>query len=168
VVVHPGYYAESNIDVENLGLRDYAEYDRALSDIFEEYSEQDKDIYVLSRKNELEYTREFLGDRSDQVEGYIETSRLSGLPNSLYEADYSEIFAPAYSDIDIEIWGELNGLCYSQFRESAEDIATQVHKEVSFSEGRTFPKEELTRTDNVIHWKDEEPDIDQKIVAGTY
>jgi len=162
VILHPGFYPESDAAMRgDFGLRDYAEYDRTLSTVLEE--SDNKEVCALYRSGELERTKDFLGERSEYIDSYIETCRISGLPTNSDLEEYSQLFQSTDQNPYIEICGELNGLCASQFRDSIKSIATEIDDKVKFETRELFPEVKLERTRGIIHPEGDPPIIGRRI-----
>lgn len=158
LIGHPAFYLHTGEELpDDIGIRDYAEYDRSLAERLEEAAEQQIDVYVFYPRNKKDFVKDFLGENSEVIDNYIETSSRSGYPIKQAENEYAEIFKGRDSDSVFEVWAEFNGLCAEQLFESAKDIEANYPEEIEIKEGEMFPEYELERSANILYKRGKKP-----------
>ncbi|EGQ43844.1 MAG: hypothetical protein J07AB43_05100 [Candidatus Nanosalina sp. J07AB43] len=159
IVVHPGCYLQDNQSFpEELSMRDYAEYDRDLSRMFEEL-EENTEIYVLYPGRQEGRTREFMDIESRAIEemNFIPSSLQSGRPLAGEEERYARIFKGLNDHSVVRILGEYEGLCKQNVEELARAIEEDYPADFDVESDVSFPSRSLDRAEGVLYWKDEEP-----------
>lgn len=158
--VHPGFCIENDsyTAVQDLTPEDYSQYTQEFHRGLEESFSKDKHVNVVYRSGELQEASSYLGDKSCQVDNFIESSYGSGFITSL---DGQISFADALKRLNdegrVEIMGEMNGLCVRQFRDLLEEVERNVENDFEVVTGNLFPERPVSRTQGTLHWEDEVP-----------
>lgn len=160
VAVHPGFCmnGENYTSVDNLRPEDYLRHTietlRDLGDAVEEGVPVD----VVYRSTMEDEAFQYLGDIAEEVDSFYESSYGSGfITTESGREGLAETFSKVEDGGKLSLYGEVNGLCFSQFQDLAREVEKTLDKDVEIVEERPFPDERLDRTQGVLHWEDDVP-----------
>lgn len=160
VTVHPGFCinGQNYTSVDNLRPEDYLRHTietlRDLGDALDEGTPVD----VVYRTNMEDEAFQYLGEIAEEVDSFYESSYGSGfITTESGKQGLAETFSKVEDGGRLSLYGEVNGLCFSQFQDLAEEVERTLNKNVEIVEERPFPEDRLDRTQGVLHWEDDVP-----------
>lgn len=160
VTVHPGFCLtnEKYTSADNLRREDYLRHTIELHRDIQQAHSNEVPVDVVYRNQSGEEALDYLGDHAEAVENYIQSSHGTGF---ITEEQGQQSLAETLNKVEdggkIGLYGEINGLCYTQFEDLMRELNKNLEKEVNVTTERPFPEDPLDRTQGVIHWEDEIP-----------
>lgn len=158
--VHPGFCIndESYTSVEGLDITDYRDYSLEFHRGLEESFSSGVPVNVVYRDSRSDEAALYLDGKEDEVENFVESSYGSGFVTS--ERGGRQL-AEALNQIEdggqLQINGEINGLCVNQFEDMIQEVEEGLEKDLDITLGKVFPERPVDRTQGMLHWKDDVP-----------
>lgn len=160
VAVHPGFCmnGQEYTSVDNLRPEDYLRHTIEMHRELEDAVENGVPVDVVYRSDMENEAFQYLGDIAEEVDSFYESSYGSGfITSEPGRQGLAETFSKVEDGGKLSLYGELNGLCFSQFQDLAREVEQNLEKDVEVVEERPFPEDRVDRTQGVLHWEDEMP-----------
>ena len=160
VAVHPGFCLTNQkyTDVDNLRREVYFQHTLHMHRDMEEAHSQGVPVDVVYRRHEGSEARKYLGEHSEQVDNFIEGDYGTGFVTERKgQRSLAETVRKVEEGGKIDLYGEINGLCYTQFEDLMREVSRQMEKEIEVNSERPFPEKPLDRTQGVLHWEHDVP-----------
>ncbi|MFB6115655.1 MAG: hypothetical protein ABEK04_05235 [Candidatus Nanohalobium sp.] len=160
VTVHPGFCLtnEKYTAAEGLRREDYLRHTIELhQDIQEAYSNE-VPVDLVFRNQEGAEALRYLGEHAEAADNFIQSNYGSGFITEEHgQQSLAETMKKVEDGGKIGLYGEINGLCYTQFEDLVREVNRNMDKEINVTSERPFPEDPLDRTQGVLHWEDEVP-----------
>lgn len=148
IAVHPGFALE-NDEYKELGLRteDHFRFTYSFFREFERMADSDYSIAVLE-EIETDYSREFLGDYSQEVDHWFETLRGEAKLRYRNADEFIETIDSLEHGAEVIISGELNNLCQGQAWQIIDYVSREKDTDIELRFGESFPSKPLIRDED--------------------
>ena len=145
MAVHPGF-ALQNDEYQDVGLRteDHFRFTYSFFREFERMTESGYRIAVLE-EIDSDYSREFLGEYSQDVDQWFETLRGEAKLRYRNADEFIEEIESLEDGAEVIISGELNNLCQGQTYQIIDYVAGEKDREIDLRFGESFPSRPLIR-----------------------
>ncbi|MFB6116360.1 MAG: hypothetical protein ABEK10_02500 [Candidatus Nanosalina sp.] len=152
LAVHPGFALE-NDEYQDLGLRaeDHFRFTYSFFNEFRDRAESGYRIAVLEETGSS-YSREFLGELSDEVDHWFETNPGNAKIRYSNADEFIELVYSLADGAEVLISGELNNLCQAQAWQIVDHVAEEEEKNLDMSYGESFPSRPLIREDGELRF----------------
>lgn len=160
VTVHPGFCLtnEKYTSADNLRREDYLRHTIEIHQDIQEAHSNEVPVDVVYRGNQGEEALEYLGEHAEVINNFIQSSHGSGfVTEEQGQQSLAETMKKVEDGGKIGLYGEINGLCYTQFEDLVREVNRNMDKEINVTSERPFPEDPLDRTQGVLHWEDEVP-----------
>lgn len=145
LAVHPGF-ALQNDEYQELGLR-HEDHFRFTYSFFNEFRDRAESGYRVAVLEEMDsdYSREFLGDLTEEVDDWFETTRGEAKLRYSNADDFIELVESLADGAEVVVAGELNNLCQGQAWQIVDYVASEDGKDLDLRYGESFPSQPLIR-----------------------
>ena len=160
VALHPGFCMENHkyTSVEGLRPEDYLRHTIEFHRDIRDASKSGVPVDGVYRENMEDEVVKYLGELSDEVDNFVQSSYGSGfITSDQGKHDLSRTFSKVEDGGRVSLYGEINGLCFTQFEDLVEEVERKVDKDFEVVEERSFPEDPLDRTQGVLHWEEDIP-----------
>lgn len=160
MAVHPGFCAQefNYTTVKGLRPEDYLRHSIDMHRDLEKATENGTPVDVVYRSGMEEEALLYLGDHAQEIDNMIESSYGNGFITSQqgYQ-DLAETFDKIEDGGQISLYGEINGLCLSQFEDLIREVESNLEKDIDITQKGPFPEEPIDRTQGQLHWENDVP-----------
>jgi len=160
MAVHPGFCSEefNYTTVEGLRPEDYLRHSIDMHRDLEKATENGVPVDVVYRSGREQEALLYLGDHAEEVENFVESSYGNGFITAPQgQQDLSNTFEKIEDGGQMSLYGEINGLCLSQFEDLVREVERNLDKNIDIVKEGPFPEDPIDRTQGQLHWEDNIP-----------